>query len=103
MASTLRSSATSNTLESPARRDWVRHDGRPSDLGDPPTLLPPSLDGWPVEVTHDLDAVIDDLDICYLLRMQLERQKQAVVPTLREYHHEYGLTSARADRLALRR
>ena len=65
----------------------------------PPTLLPPSLDGWPVEVTHDLDAVIDDLDICYLLRMQLERQKQAVVPTLREYHHEYGLTSARADRL----
>ena len=65
----------------------------------PPTLLPPSLDGWPVAVTHDLDAVIDDLDICYLLRMQLERQKQAVVPTLREYHHEYGLTSARADRL----
>ena len=79
--------------------DRVRHDGRPSDLGGPPTLLPPSLDGWPVEVTHDLDAVIDDLDICYLLRMQLERPKQAVVPTLREYHHEYGLTSARADRL----
>ena len=65
----------------------------------PPTLLPPSLDGWPVEVCHDIDAVIDDLDICYLLRMQLERQKQAVVPTLREYHQEYGLTSARADRL----
>ena len=75
----------------PLERDRVRHDGRPSDLGGPSTLLPPSLDGWPVEVTHDLDAVIDDLDICYLLRMQLERQKQAVVPTLREYHHEYGL------------
>ena len=22
----------------------------------PPTLLPPSLDGWPVDVSHDLDA-----------------------------------------------
>ncbi len=65
----------------------------------PRTLMPPSLVGWPVEVTHDLDEVIDDLDICYLLRMQLERQKDAVVPTLREFHTEYGLGVARADRL----
>ncbi|MEM7143410.1 MAG: aspartate carbamoyltransferase catalytic subunit [Actinomycetota bacterium] len=65
----------------------------------PQTLLPPSLEGWPVKVTHDLDEVIEDLDICYLLRMQLERQEQAVVPTLREFHTEYGLTVERADRL----
>ncbi len=65
----------------------------------PRTLMPPSLVGWPVEVTHDLDEVIDDLDICYLLRMQLERQKDAVVPTMREFHTEYGLDVARADRL----
>ena len=26
----------------------------------PPTLLPPSLDGWPVKVSHDLDAVLPD-------------------------------------------
>jgi len=65
----------------------------------PPSLLPPSLEGWPVEVEHDLDAVLESTDICYLLRMQLERQKQAVVPSLREFHHEYGLTVARANRL----
>jgi aspartate carbamoyltransferase catalytic subunit len=65
----------------------------------PRTLLPPSLEGWPVEVTHDLDEVVGEVDICYLLRMQLERQHQAVVPTLREFHTEYGLTVARADRL----
>lgn len=65
----------------------------------PRTLLPPSLEGWPVKVTHDLDEVVEDVDICYLLRMQLERQEQAVVPTLREFHEEYGLTTARADRL----
>jgi len=65
----------------------------------PRTLLPPELTGWPVEVSHDLDAVLGDLDICYLLRMQLERQADAVVPTLREYHAGYGLTAERADRL----
>jgi aspartate carbamoyltransferase catalytic subunit len=65
----------------------------------PKTLLPASLEGWPVKVTHDLDEVIEDIDICYLLRMQLERQNQAVVPTLREFHEEYGLTTARAERL----
>ena len=26
----------------------------------PPTLLPPSLEGWPVKVSHDLDAVLPD-------------------------------------------
>ncbi len=29
----------------------------------PPTLLPASLDGWPVKVTHSLDEVIGDLDV----------------------------------------
>ena len=65
----------------------------------PRTLLPPSVEGWPVSVTHDLDEVIGEVDICYLLRMQLERQGQPVVPTLREFHEEYGLTVARAARL----
>ena len=65
----------------------------------PRTLLPPSLEGWPVKVTHDFDEVVEDVDICYLLRMQLERQGQPVVPTLREFHEEYGLTGARAARL----
>jgi aspartate carbamoyltransferase catalytic subunit len=65
----------------------------------PRTLLPASLEGWPVKTTHDLDEVIEELDICYLLRMQVERQDDAVVPTLREFHEEYGLTTARADRL----
>ena len=34
-----------------------------------------------------------------VLRMQLERQTEAVVPTLREFHHEYGLDMRRANRL----
>ena len=65
----------------------------------PPTLLPPSLAGWPVDVSHDLDDVVPKLDVCYLLRMQLERQEQALVPSLREYTARYGLTLDRVARL----
>jgi aspartate carbamoyltransferase catalytic subunit len=66
----------------------------------PPTLLPPSLDGWPVKVSHDLDSVLATTDVCYLLRMQRERITEALVPTLREYTALYGLTVRRADLLA---
>ncbi|MCY3616608.1 MAG: aspartate carbamoyltransferase catalytic subunit [Acidimicrobiaceae bacterium] len=66
----------------------------------PRPLLPSSLDGWPVTVTHDFDDILGEIDICYLLRMQLERQASALVPSLREFRAEYGLNSWRADRLA---
>jgi aspartate carbamoyltransferase catalytic subunit len=65
----------------------------------PPTLLPPSLDGWPVKVSHDLEAVLPQTDVCYLLRMQRERMTEALIPSLREYTATFGLTARRADRL----
>ena len=68
----------------------------------PATLLPPSLEGWPVTVSHDLDAVIDEVDVVYLLRMQRERMTEALVPSLREYTAWYGLTPERADRAEAR-
>lgn len=65
----------------------------------PSTLLPPSLEGWPVEVCHRLDDIIGEVDVLYLLRMQMERQEQSLVPTLREYSERYGLDEVRAARL----
>jgi len=62
----------------------------------PPTLLPPSLDGWPVQVSHDLDALLPGLDVVYLLRLQQERMLEALLPSLREYTATYGLTAGRA-------
>jgi aspartate carbamoyltransferase catalytic subunit len=62
----------------------------------PPTLLPPtSL----AASTDDLDEVIGKVDVLYLLRMQTERIKDAVVPNLREYSARFGLTPERAKRL----
>jgi len=65
----------------------------------PRTLLPPSIDDLPVTVTTDLDSIIDELDVLYLLRMQLERITEALVPHLREYTTRFGLTAERAARL----
>jgi aspartate carbamoyltransferase catalytic subunit len=62
----------------------------------PATLLPP---GSAVPATDDLDAVIADVDVLYLLRMQRERMLDAVVPSIREYSERFGLTPARAARL----
>jgi len=66
----------------------------------PPTLLPASLEGWPVAVSNDLDDVLPKTDVVYLLRMQLERQREALLPSLREYTARYGLTRDRARLLA---
>ena len=65
----------------------------------PPTLLPPSLAGWPVEACSDLDDVIPDADVVYLLRIQAERMSEALLPSLREYSARYGMSRARAARL----
>ncbi|HET6793885.1 MAG TPA: aspartate carbamoyltransferase catalytic subunit [Acidimicrobiales bacterium] len=65
----------------------------------PPTLLPPSLEGWPVEVSHELDPVLGGADVVYLLRLQAERMTEALLPSLREYTARYGLTVDRARRL----
>jgi aspartate carbamoyltransferase catalytic subunit len=65
----------------------------------PPTLLPPRLDGWPVTVSYDLDDVLPDVDVVYLLRIQLERIGDVRFPTLREYASRWGLTAERAARM----
>jgi aspartate carbamoyltransferase catalytic subunit len=66
----------------------------------PPTLLPPSLEGWPVKVSHDLDGVLPTVDVVYLLRMQRERQSEALLPSLREYTATFGLTNRRVELLS---
>jgi aspartate carbamoyltransferase catalytic subunit len=65
----------------------------------PPTLLPPRLDDWPVEVSSDLDAVLPKVDVVYLLRMQKERMTESLIPSLREYTAGYGLTRRRVGLL----
>jgi aspartate carbamoyltransferase catalytic subunit len=66
----------------------------------PKTLLPPVTDGMPVTITTDLDGVIGEVDVVYLLRMQMERMTEALVPNLYEYTTRFGLTPERVTKLA---
>jgi aspartate carbamoyltransferase catalytic subunit len=65
----------------------------------PRTLLPPTVERWPVDVVHDLDEVLGDIDVAYLLRIQHERLGEPLVPSDREYRARFGLTVERAARL----
>ncbi|HJU82331.1 MAG TPA: aspartate carbamoyltransferase catalytic subunit [Acidimicrobiia bacterium] len=66
----------------------------------PPTLLPSDLEGFPVSVSHSLDEVIADLDVVYLLRIQMERGSGPGLPSLPEYVSRYGIDRGRLDRMA---
>jgi len=65
----------------------------------PPPLIPPEAPAWGVAVSADLDAVLPKLDVCYLLRIQRERQRQQLFPSLREYARLFGLTRERVGML----
>src|SRR3954451_15029698 len=70
----------------------------------PPTLLPRAFEqlGGPgvgsVRVVHDLDAVIGEVDVVNMLRVQFERIKSSQFPTVREFTSMYGLTWDRFQR-----
>ena len=65
----------------------------------PPTLVPRSLESLGVEITHDLDALLPQVDVVNLLRIQHERQRKEYFPSLGEYTAFFGLTKQRAARL----
>ena len=70
----------------------------------PPTLLPADVEKLGVNVYHSLEDVYDKTDVLYLLRIQLERQKNSLFPSLREYANLYGVNAkklARFDREVL--
>jgi aspartate carbamoyltransferase catalytic subunit len=61
----------------------------------PPTLIPPDAPAWGVGVSYDIDGVLEKLDVCYVLRVQKERQRLEFFPSVREYARLFGLTRER--------
>ena len=62
-------------------------------------MLPSGLGARPLLVGV-VCAMLPDLDVLYLLRVQRERMDDALLPSLREYSSMYGLTAQRAACLA---
>lgn len=61
----------------------------------PRTLLPPVFKQLGVKVSHNFDAVLADTHVIMLLRIQHERQREALFPSLGEYTNLFGLTEKR--------
>lgn len=64
----------------------------------PPTLMPGRVQDLPVKISHSLDAVIEELDVINMLRIQFERMGGNSFPSVREYSHYFGLTVERMER-----
>lgn len=65
----------------------------------PSTLMPDDVAHWPVEVRTSLDAMLGEVDVLYMLRLQSERMSQGLIPHLAEYATRYGLTPQRVAAL----
>jgi aspartate carbamoyltransferase catalytic subunit len=61
----------------------------------PTTLVPSEVERWGVEVAHRLDDVLPRCDVLNLLRIQFERQRSGLFPSIREYRLLFGVDSDR--------
>ena len=57
----------------------------------PATLIPPEIERLGVKAYHDWEEGLKDVDVINVLRIQLERQKKGLFPSIREYTRLYGL------------
>jgi len=61
----------------------------------PSTLVPRVFEQMDCRVTHHVEDAIQDADIVNLLRIQHERQRKTMFPSLGEYTSLFGLNKAR--------
>jgi aspartate carbamoyltransferase catalytic subunit len=60
-------------------------------LAGPAMMLPRDIEQMGVKVFSKIEDAIADADVVMMLRIQLERQKQNIFPSLREYARHYCL------------
>jgi len=65
----------------------------------PPTLMPLRVEEMGVEVYPHLDQALPGADVIYVLRLQLERQRAGLLPSLREYTNQWGISAERLAKL----
>lgn len=67
-------------------------------LAAPPTLLPVEFKVYGATLHWSLEPALEAADFVMTLRLQKERMGQHLIPSLREYHQQFGITR---DRLKL--
>ena len=64
-------------------------------LGGPATLMPKDIDKMGVKAFNNVQEAIIDADVVMALRIQLERQKKGLFPSVREYFKFFGIDDSR--------
>ena len=61
----------------------------------PSTLIPPHAEELGVNINYSIDEVIEWADALNVLRIQRERMKGGLLPSIREYRNLFGITEER--------
>lgn len=61
----------------------------------PPTLIPRDIEKLEVKVHYNLEDALADADVIVALRLQKERQKGGLLPSVREYRNLFMITQER--------
>ena len=64
-------------------------------LGGPATLMAKDIDKMGVKTFNNVQEAIIDADVVMALRIQLERQKKGLFPSIREYFKFFGIDESR--------
>jgi aspartate carbamoyltransferase catalytic subunit len=65
----------------------------------PSTLIPHGVEQFECDVYTNIDEALDGADVVNVMRIQLERQKAGMFPSLREYTNLFGINRERLKRL----
>ncbi|MCF6228125.1 MAG: aspartate carbamoyltransferase catalytic subunit [Planctomycetes bacterium] len=65
----------------------------------PKTLVPEAFAQLGVNIHNHIDDALEYYDVFNILRIQLERQGRGMFPSVREYHHLYGIDESRLARM----
>ena len=64
----------------------------------PGHLIPPYIEDLGVGINHDVDELLTWADGVNVLRIQRERQGVGLIPSIREYRSQFGMTNERLAR-----
>lgn len=64
----------------------------------PATMIPIGIESLGVKIYTSIDEAMKQNDVLNVLRIQLERNAGTRIPSLREYHNYFGVTSERINK-----
>ncbi len=64
----------------------------------PATLIPRDIESMGVKVFYHIEKIIKELDVINILRIQKERQKELLLPSLGEYRAVFGINKEKLNK-----